>query len=197
MRTVLQKAVESLAGQSETQLEWLGAERVGVPWRLPVMDGVFLADRDTGDVYRTDGAKVHPTWQILTLHYLAIRTQLAEHPPEVTFASFPSARTYAVVYEKRVNRRLCAGVGKTAERLRSAAAALGIQPVPGVPGGDLAFDVRMFPRLPLRLIWHAGDDELLPSCTLLLPANCEAFFCTEDIVVLSESFVSRLSGKAF
>jgi hypothetical protein len=194
MRTVLQKAVEALSGQSDAQLEWLGAERVGHQWRLPVMDGVFLADASTGDVACSDGAKVKPTWQILALHYLAVRAQPAEQPPEVTFASFPAARTYAVVYEQRVNRRLCAGVGKNAERLPSAAAAIGAQPV---RGGDLAYDVRMFPRLRLRLIWHSGDDELPPSCTVLLPANSEAFFCTEDIVVLSESFVSRLNGKPF
>jgi hypothetical protein len=194
MRTVLQKAVEALSAQSEAQLEWLGAERVGPQWRLPVLDGVLLADPGTGGVFRADGGKVHPTWQILTLHYFAIRSRPTEQPPEVTFASFPSARTYAVVYEKRVNRRLCAGVGKNVTLLHSAATAIGAR---FVPGGELAFDVRVFPRLSIRLIWHAGDEELPPSCTLLVPANSEAFYCTEDIVVLSESFVSRLSGRPF
>ena len=33
--------------------------------------------------------------------------------------------------------------------------------------------------------------------TLLLPANIEAYFCSEDIVVLSEQLISRLCGRGF
>jgi len=54
------------------------------------------------------------------------------------------------------------------------------------------FDV--FPRLTLRLVWHAPDEEFPPSATLLLPDNIEAFFVAEDIVVLSECLVARLGG---
>ena len=55
----------------------------------------------------------------------------------------------------------------------------------------------MFPRVIHRLIWHAADDEFPPSATILLPSNIEEFFCSEDIVVLSESLVARLAGKPF
>ena len=64
-------------------------------------------------------------------------------------------------------------------------------------GGDTAFDFDIFPRLCVRVIWHAADEEFPPSATLLLPANIESYFCIEDIVVLSESLVSRLGGRAF
>ena len=59
-------------------------------------------------------------WRVLVLHYLDVRIQPPAQPPEVTFASFPSARTYASVYEKRVNGRLCATVGKDLDTLRTA-----------------------------------------------------------------------------
>ena len=64
-------------------------------------------------------------------------------------------------------------------------------------GGDAAFDFDMFPRVCVRLIWHAADEEFPPSATLLLPANIDAFFCIEDIVVLSERLVARLGGRGF
>ena len=194
LRTAQQKAVAALQGQSDEQFQWLGAEGSGAVWRLPVLDGVFVVEPAAGDVCREDGGKVHPTWQILALHYLAVRTRPAAQPPTVTFASLASGKTYARVYENRVNRRLCAGVGRQATGLRAAATALKGR---AVEGGDVAFEVDVFPRLPIRLIWYAGDEELPPSCTLLLPANIESFLCTEDIVVLSESFVSRLGGKSF
>jgi hypothetical protein len=126
------------------------------------------------------------------LHYLAVRARPSPLPPSVTFASLPSGKAYSVVYENRVNRRLCGTVGQDADRLGSAATTLGADPV---DGGDAAFQIRVFPHLLLRVIWYAGDDELSPACTILLPANIESFLCTEDIVVLSEAFVSRLGGR--
>ena len=193
-RTARQKAVEALSGQSVAQLQWLGADRSGAGWHLPVIDGVLLVDTTTGEVCREGGGTVRPAWRILALHYLALRTRPLARPPEVTFASLPSARVYAGVYENRVNRRLCAQVGRNVQSLRSAAAAIGAREV---AGGDVAFEVDILPRIPIRLIWYAGDDEFAPSCTLLLPANIESFFCIEDIVVLSESFVSRLGNRPF
>jgi hypothetical protein len=194
LRTAQQKAVATLAGQSERQIQWLGANRSGPRWALPVLEGVLQVDPATGDVIDKDGRPVRATWQLLVLHYLAVPTRPGPRRPEVTFASLPAARVYASVYEQRVNRRLCAGVGRHAHLLQGAAAAINAR---AVDGGDVAFEVNVFPRIPIRLIWYAGDQELAPSCTVLLPANIESFLCIEDIVVLSESFVSRLSGKTF
>ncbi|MFV2066412.1 MAG: DUF3786 domain-containing protein [Pirellulales bacterium] len=193
-RIAKQKAVESLRSQSAAQLEWLGAQRAGSRWRLPVLDEVLPVQPDTGEVFRDDGQSIRSGWRILVLHYLDVRTRPRAQPTDATFASFPSARTYASVYENRVNGRLCATVGKDLDTLRTAANAIGAR---DVPGGDMAIEVNVFPRIPVRLIWYAGDEELPPACTLLLPANIDSFLCTEDIVVLSESFVSRLSGKPF
>jgi hypothetical protein len=91
---------------------------------------------------------------------------------------------------------LCATVGRDAEGLWAAAGALGGRAA-ACAAGDAAFDFCVFPRVLARLVWHAPDEEFSPSATLLLPANIESYFCAEDIVVLSESLVARLGGKAF
>jgi hypothetical protein len=194
MRTVLQKAVEALDGQSAPQLQWLGARPSGPSWRLPVMDGHFLVAPVTGEVFLPDGSAVRPAWQILALHYLAVRARPAQLPAEVSFANFPSARTYASVYEQRVNRRICAGAGKDAAAMEAAATAVGAR---RVCGGDMSFEIHVFPRVPIRIVWYGGDEDFPSSCTLLLPDNTEAFFCTEDIVVLSESLAARWGGQPF
>jgi hypothetical protein len=194
LRTAHRKAVAALRAQSAVQLQWLRAEGCNAQWRLPVMDGVFLVDINTGRICGGDGADVHPTWQVLTLRYLALRTRPASQLPAVTFASLPAGKTYAMVYENRVNCRLCAGVGKDRRTLLAAAAAVQAR---AAGGGDAALEINVFPRIPLRLVWYAGDEELMPSCTLLLPPNIDSFLSIEDIVVLSESFVSRLGGRPF
>jgi hypothetical protein len=194
IRSAQEKSVAALRNQSASQLEWLGAVHAGNRWRLPVMDSAFLVELETGDIRSDAGAEVRPTWCVLALHYLAVQTRPEPQLPAVTFASLPSARTYATVYENRVNRRLCATAGRDATALHTAAIAAGAQQV---GGGDLAYEMRIFPRISVRLIWYARDDELPPSCTMLLPANIELYLCTEDIVVMSESIVSRLSSKGF
>jgi len=117
-----------------------------------------------------------------------------EIAPTVTFADLPAGRVYAGIYGQRVNARLCATAGRDLATLRPAMESIGARPA---NGGDAAFDIPVFPRVPVRLIWHAADDEFPPSATLLLPANIEQFLCAEDIVVMSESLVARLSGRPF
>jgi hypothetical protein len=189
-----QLALEAVARQSEEQLLWLGAERAGGAWRLPVLDDTFLVDLSMSRIMTSAGQQVGLPWSILALHYLAIASRPEEQTPEVMFADLATARSYAGVYHGRVNARLCATVGRDGDPLRAAAGALGGRPA---VGGDAAFDFAVFPRLLLRLVWHAPDDEFPASATLLLPANIEAYLCSEDIVVLSERLVSRLCGRPF
>jgi len=187
-------AFEALGGQSEEQMLWLGAEPRGLVWRLPVLDDAFEVDVPAGRVRTSAGQAVGPPWTILALHYLATDSQPEDRPPEATFAELPTARSYATVYHGRVIGRLCATAGRDAQRFRAAAAALGGHPA---ESGDAAFDFQAFPRLTLRLIWHAPDEEFPPSATLLLPGNVESYFCPEDIVVLSELLVARLGARPF
>ena len=185
-------AFEALATQANEQMLWLGAEPSAGAWRLPVLGEVFEVDPRTSRVSTSAGREVGPRWIILALHYLAITSRPARQTPAVTFADLSTARSYAGVYHGRVIARLCATAGRDADTLRAAAGALGGRVV---DGGDVAFDFNPFPRVTLRLIWHAPDEEFPPSATLLLPPNIESYFCSEDIVVLSESLVSCLCGR--
>ncbi len=186
-------AFERLAWQDPEQLVFLGAGAQGKQWALPVLNSAFEVDIE-GRRVTTDGRGVGLAWTVLALHYLAVRSRPDRLAPEVTFADLSTARSYAGVYDQRVIARLCATAGRTAAGLEQAARLLGARPG---PGGDAAFDFDVFPRLTLRLIWHAPDEEFPPWATLLLPRNIEEFFCAEDVVVLSERLVARLGGRPF
>ena len=187
-------AFQGLARQSAEQVQWLGAACEDSLWCLPVLGGNFHIDLVARQVTTSDGRPVGPSWRILTLHYLAIAARPEPCEPEITFAELLTARSYADVYHRRVIGRLCATAGRDASRLRPAAEALGGR---AVPGGDLAFQFAMFPRLAVQLVWYASDDEFPPSATLLLPRNAESYLCPEDLVVLSECLVARLGGRPF
>ena len=187
-------AFESLAGQTDEQLLWLGAKHIDNAWQIAVLNQTLEVNTSAGTVTTTDGQDVGPHWRILVLHYLAIKAQPDQQEPETSFAHLPAAQAYSQVYQGRVLGRLCATAGRDARTLTDAANTLAGRRV-DAHTGDLAFDFGLFPRLTVRLIWHAPDEEFGPAATLLLPANTEDYFCIEDIVVLSERLVSRLEGR--
>jgi len=193
-RTAMDKAIEALRGQRGEQLTWLGAAVEGRARRVVVLGEAIQVDLAGGEVTTLTGQAVSPPWRILLLHYLAVADRPTAGPPEVTFADLPAARAYAGIYRQRVIAPFCARAGQEAGTFAAAAAALAGR---AVSGGDLAFEFDVFPRLAVRMLWHAADEEFGPSATLLLPRNIEAFLCIEDIVVLSERLVSRLSGRPF
>jgi hypothetical protein len=188
------KAWLDFGHQTAEQIGWLGGRAQGNSCLLTVLDQELVVDPASARVTLATGQDVRPEWQILVLHYLAVSGRPEPRPPEVTFADLPNGRGYADVYDKRVLKRLCATAGREAAALRRAAEGLQGREV---PGGDAAFQFTVFPRVPIRLIWHAPDEEFPPSASILLPANVEEFFSTEDIVVLCECCVSRLSGRPF
>jgi len=194
LEVATERGFDALAGQAHDQFLWLGAEPIGDGWRLPVLGEALEVDPAARRVTTSAGVDVGPAWRILVLHYLTIDSRPERLPPEITFADLRTARSYAGVYHGRVISRLCATAGRDATRLSAAAESLGGQ---AAGGGDAAFDFRVFPRVSLRLIWHAPDDEFPPSATLLLPPNIESYFCSEDVVVLSECLVARLGGRPF
>lgn len=187
-------AFANLTDQSLDQLRWLGAEPLTGGCRIAVLDEQFTIDVDQQRISTSTGRLVGPVWSVLALHYLGVRPRPEQQVPEIAFADLADARTYAGVYQGRVVRRLCAKTGRDAQTLAEACRAVGGR---AVAGGDLAYEFSMFPRLTIRLVWHAPDEEFPPSATFLLPANIGEYFCTEDIVVLSEALVSRLGGTGY
>jgi hypothetical protein len=161
---------------------------------MAALDGSFHIDIGAQQIRTSTGRNVGSIWSVLALHYLCVQTRPEQRVPEIIFADLPAARTYAGVYQARVVRRLCARTGRDRETLARACASLGGRVV---WGADLACEFQVFPRVTVRLLWHAPDEEFPPSATLLLPANIGELFCIEDIVVLSEALVSRLAGAEF
>lgn len=193
-RRALELAWERFRHQPPEQLVWLGAEPVGQGWRLPVLDNVFELDGEKAAIRLASGARVSDVWQVLALHYLAVAGRPEPQPLEITFADLATARGYAEVYHRRASARLASAFGQDSVRLWAAACELGGQ---AVRLADAAFDFLVFPRVCVRLVWYAGDEEFGASATWLLPRNIEAFFCPEDVVVLSERLGARLAGRPF
>jgi len=190
----LDKAWQALGEPAPDRLAQRGATPTDTGLSLPVLGDTLTVRLPERAIVTSADKPVSSKWQILVLHYLSAAGSPDRRSPSIVFADLPEARTYAGVYQGRVVGRLCGTVGRDAATLRAAGDALGAR---WLDAGDLALEIDAFPLLPMRLIWYAGDQELPPSASLLLPDNVAALLCVEDIVVLSECLVSRLAGKPF
>ncbi|MHC4713891.1 MAG: DUF3786 domain-containing protein [Planctomycetota bacterium] len=197
-QVALDKAWAVLKGRPSGDIAALGAARVrpGV-WRLPVLEAEFEVDIEAQSITVVDdegkpGAEPGVAWRILALHYLLAPVHPGVPERLVSFAEIPEARGYSKPYQDRVIGRFCHTVGGEGEAFRRAGEALRGQVV---SGGDLAIRFLVFPRLPVTVVWYAGDEEFPPGANFLFEDCVTDIFVVEDVVVTAERLVSRLCGK--
>lgn len=162
--------------------------------KLPVLNAVFIVGPFAGMVALSGGDEVRVGWAVLALHYLASPVEGMRGEPAISFAQIPDGRGYATPYRGRVIERFLHTAGRTEEGFRTASQGLGGQPV---DLGDAAFRFDVFPRFPITVVWHAGDDELPPGAGVLYVPDAAERFSAEDIVVMSELLIGKLTGKGW
>jgi hypothetical protein len=128
--------------------------------------------------------------QILILHYLQAGRQAAlPSGAWVAYREIPGAAFYYAAFLKRAVDPLKKAFGQNLAGLRHAADRLnGV----AVGFGDAGFDFRVFPKVPVRLIVHAGDDEFPAEATILFDRSIERMLSPEDIAWLAGMVVYRL-----
>ena len=192
-QVALAEAWKGLRARPAAELSQLAAQPLaGGRWALPVLKARFELDLERGTVEVAGVGAASAWWSILALHYLLAPVPVAPARRWISFEEMPDGRGYSVPYRGRVGGLFCGTVGRTREELLAAAAALGAEVV---ADGDAAVQLQVFPLLPLRIVWYAGDDELPPGATFLYGDNVGAILAVEDIVVMAERVVSRLRGK--
>jgi hypothetical protein len=185
------RALEALRRQNEPMLAWLGTDRdERGRIRISVLGRRMSVDFEVGRLVLENGEPVDPRWQVLVIHYLGAPAPVEPTGREIVFADIPDTRGYQGVYQNRVIKRLCHTAGRTAELLSRGSQAVGGEACSGE--GDLAFCFHVLPRVPLRLVWSAGDEDFPPNAAFLFQSYVSSLLPPEDIVVLSELIVSQI-----
>ncbi|MFA5858739.1 MAG: DUF3786 domain-containing protein [Elusimicrobiota bacterium] len=63
-----------------------------------------------------------------------------------------------------------------------------------VSPADVCYDFMLFPRVPVRLQYWRGDEELPPSVTLLFDRTANEFLLIDGILGVAKMFVKRLTA---
>jgi hypothetical protein len=186
-------AREQLAAKAlDVLLKHSGFEPEGdAAFRVPFLNRIFrlsYPDFEFQDLAEP-GKEVPIQEQILVLHYL-----LADRPgmPSgawVAYREIPGAAFYFAAFLKRAVDPLKKAFGQNLDGLKSAAdRLLGAE----VGLGDAGFEFRLFPKVPVRLILHSGDEEFPAEATILFDRSIEGILSPEDIAWLAGMLVYRL-----
>jgi len=186
-------AIEKLATEAfESILRRTGIEAGGVnQFRIAFLNRVYcVAFPEMEFEDETGPEKEIPIQeQILILHYM-----LAADPPPlsgnwISYREISGASFYYSAFVKRAVDPLKNTFGQNTEGLLKAGKLLGGRQI---DTGDVGYEFRLLPSVPLRIILWAGDDEFAAAANILFDKNIGGILSPEDIAWLAGMLVYRL-----
>jgi hypothetical protein len=186
-------ARERLAAEPyETLLDRAGFEPAeGRAFSIPFLNRVFRLSYpgfEFCDV-AASGKEVPIQEQILILHYLQADLPGLPAADWVAYREIAGASFYYAAFIKRAVDPLKKAFGQNLDGFHAAAARLGGV---AVGFGDAGVEFRVFPKVPMRLILHAGDEEFPAEATILFDRSIARILSAEDIAWLAGMLVYRL-----
>ena len=146
------------------------------------------------DVVREDSKTEVPLPEkIVMAHYLLRASNRGQTGNLITYRQIPDGKFYFDAFQRRARDPFVATFGSRPDLFRKCAGMLGAEPV---ESGDVAMNFRVLPKISIRLVLWAGDEEFPPEGTILFDESIRVQLPVEDIAVLSGMLVYRLMGLA-
>lgn len=130
--------------------------------------------------------------QIVLLHYLIHADGMRPCGEWIAFRELPGGHAYDGAFQRETNQRLAQAFGARPEVVLQNARLLGGKPL---GYGDASFSFLTLPHLALAVILHREDEEFSAAANVLYDAVAAHCLPTEDLAVVGELLVDRLTGK--
>jgi hypothetical protein len=186
-------AIEKLASESfdtllqRTGFEFVEPDRLRVPF-LNRAYHIGFPEFDFKDEVESK-TEIPIQEQILILHYMLSPTPPLSTGNWVSYREIPGASFYYSAFVKRAIDPLKKVFGQNADGLLRAGEILGGKTI---DTGDVGYEFRLFPNIPVRLILWAGDEEFAAEASIVFDENIKDILSPEDIAWLAGMLVYRL-----
>ena len=171
-------------------VQYVGPDRVSIEYlnrsyvmTIPSME-ISLKD----DIAHCE--QIDLTDRILILHYLITARGTPPSGKLIGFKQLPGGYFEHGSVSREVITPLLERFGKEPERLAEAAGKLAGS---RLSYGDVAVSIKAFPRISVVIVLRRGDDEFPPNASLLFDSTVSDYLSTEDISVLCERIVEKLT----
>jgi hypothetical protein len=131
--------------------------------------------------------------RVLALRYIKLSCGVPLSGNWIAYRDLPGGRFYAATLVPTVEQPLARLFGSSKGSLQEASRKLGGV---GADYGDEAFIFHPFPRVPMLLVLHRGDDEFPPDCRVLFDSCCSSYLNTDDLKVLATQLAAYLIKSA-
>ena len=132
---------------------------------------------------------------ILVLHYLIRKLEgiPALTGKWISFKELAGGQGYYPTFKKRVITPIVKKYGAEPETILKGGGGLKVKKA---ELADVSVVLEAFVGVPVLITFWRGDDEFAPEANVLFDKSITGIFCTEDIVVLSETIAhALLAGK--
>ena len=127
--------------------------------------------------------------QVLILHYLMAESTKKLTGNWIAYREIQGASFYFSAFVKRAIDPLKKVFGQNISGLSKASNNINGK---AIDIGDVAFEFKFFPKVPLQLILWEGDDEFSPEANILFDETIGEILSPEDVAWLSGMLVYRL-----
>lgn len=189
-------AVEALAQRSARALAEDGGYGIvgGDTLEIPFLNRFFLATYpDFAFSDKNEPEKPVPIQeQVLILHYL-LGDPITEPAGDwAAYREIPGASFYTSAFVKRAIDPIKNVFGADPESMKKVAPLVGGHEFEGP--GDACFEFSPFPRVPVRIILYAGDEEFPPEASILFDRSVGRIISPEDMAWLAGMIVYRMAA---
>jgi hypothetical protein len=140
-------------------------------------------------IFDSEGNVVDPFNSVLILHYLIYAKPIEPEGKFISFRELEGGDVYYDAFQRRSVIPLINSFGSNLEAFKEVGKRILAKEV---QHGDVAFQIQVFPKIPVTVILWAGDDEVSPSANLLFDASIKELLPTEDAAVIGGIVASKL-----
>lgn len=194
---VLAEHIAPLRAELATQSAAALAARSGADYdavsqqlRLDIFGQPFVARYPDFQVSEAEtGAVASVSRQALVLYYLKTATGAPVAERWISFRELRDGRHYHQAFQGYSGNALLRALDGSLARFRAAAEALGATPQ---PMADAAYTLWALPRVPLAVVFWAGDDEFPTRLQVLFDASASDYLPTASLAGLGSELCARL-----
>lgn len=155
--------------------------------KLAFLGATYTLDPGELRFRRPDGSPAHEEEQAMLFDYLR---NADGAPPAGRWVGFRELRHGAFYFrafqgytgDELVRRLDAPGFKRAAERA-------GGRPI---PLGDLGYEFRPLPLIPVAVVWWEGDEDLPPRASVLFDTHADRYLPTEGLAILGRLFCRKL-----
>ncbi len=163
-------------------------------YTIPVLGKEYKAVLDHKTIHHPDRTDEHirGALTVLVLHYLINSKQMSLRNKLISYRELPNGMVFYNAFRNIAINPVAQKFGSDLEGFEKRALELGGHKT---TLGELSFEFKIFPRVPVTYILWAGDDEIPAAANILFDISAQEHMHTEDLAEVGEVITHHLVSE--